>query len=106
MPPAPPATKCAHALRSLGGDGRGDLEDVVEAGLEDGSTWPSSRDWELGAAKADATGVGEMVVLIWERVGGWIPVCWREGVVPSVEKVSSIICRLRACSFEMVDRRA
>jgi hypothetical protein len=31
--------------------------------LEDGSTWPSSRDWELGAAKADAV-LGEMVVLI------------------------------------------
>lgn len=46
---------------------------VIEDGLEDGSTWPSSRDWELGAAKADAV-VGEMVVvLIWERVGDWDP---------------------------------
>jgi hypothetical protein len=49
---------------------------VMEDGLEDGSTWPSSRDWELGAAKADA-GLGVMVaVLIWERVGEEIPVVW------------------------------
>jgi hypothetical protein len=71
MPPAPPATKWAHALRSALGGGRGCADVGVmedEDGLEDGSTWPSSRDWELGAAKAD-TVVGEMVVLIWERVG-------------------------------------
>jgi len=47
----------------------------MEDGLEDGSTWPSSRDWELGAAKADAV-LGEMVVLIWKRFGDQIPMDW------------------------------
>ena len=39
---------------------------MVEAGLEDGSIWPSSRDCEVGAAKAEAVAaaLGEVVVLM------------------------------------------
>jgi hypothetical protein len=47
-----------------------------------------------------------VVVLIWERVGDWDP-----GVLAMLWPFSSkkcdlsIICRLRACSFEMLNRR-
>lgn len=33
----------------------------VEDGLVDGSTWPSSRDWEEGAAKAETAALGGVV---------------------------------------------
>ena len=69
MPPAPPATKWAHALRSLGEERSFEVEEEDD-GLVDGSTWPSSRDWEDGAAKADTAGVGVMVAICavrWSR---------------------------------------
>jgi hypothetical protein len=79
-----------------------------EDGLEDGSTWPSSRDWELGAAKADAV-LGMVVVLILGEGGGirfdWIPVCLVEkGCLGSSKKKCcrlSIVCAHAV--FEMLD---
>ena len=69
--------------------------DLEEDGFEDGSTWPSSRDWELGAAKADAV-LGEMVVvLIWRRVGdedpGVLVVCVLFPVRKVVRRLS-VVC--------------